>query len=295
MSIVFVDFNSIAMMSIHSKNVQEFKDEPDNMFEVWKYTVFDRIFNFCFNKKRKTNEVIVAVDSSSWRKLAYKPYKGGRAKGRDDSTLDFEKYFEHFHAFHDEIKSKLPFKVIKCKYCEADDIISTLTLKCQNGNKCTIYANDSDYSTLINSNISVFTPAGNKEKEKKDPIKTLLVDSLNGRSKDNVSNCLIPESFDHDSEDKLRFGIKKAEKIITGGLDKWLSTQDFYVQQRFKTNKIILDNHNIPQSIQKSIINTYTNYKLPDPENIMKFFLERDWRFYKENINYIESQLLKLY
>ena len=76
-----------------------------------------------FIKNKFKGEIILAMDAkNNWRKDFYKDYKGTRAKGKEESELNWEEVYGIIEGIVEVIKENFPFKVIKVEKAEADDI-----------------------------------------------------------------------------------------------------------------------------------------------------------------------------
>lgn len=280
-----VDGNNFFIRAIFSKAVlNEADGEPK--YKLWRFLTFDHLLRFIW--KFKAKECIIAVDGYDiWRKRAYKQYKSNRGKMRDASPLDWDEFHKIYNEYILELKEHLPYKIIKLKYCEADDIIAVLAKKLDN---VIILSDDSDYTQLTEDHIKVYSPR-KKEFSEKNPD-FVIMHSLHGLKKDNIQNILTPLDWDGISKTP-RFGEKKAEKIIKAGLDEWLKENN--LEERFTTLKKLIDFNDIPEYLIKLINKTYDDYQLPDNEKISEFIMKYSWKNYIDKISETEQRLLELY
>lgn len=76
-----------------------------------------------FIKNKFGGEIVLAMDArNNWRKDYYKDYKGTRAKGKEESELNWEEVYQVIEDMVEVIRQNFPFKVIKVEKAEADDI-----------------------------------------------------------------------------------------------------------------------------------------------------------------------------
>lgn len=133
----------------------------------WRY--FRHLYlNSLISVANKFNDgkIIVAFDNKSWRKLIYPEYKAGREKGRDDSPIDFEEFFEFFNKFEQELSANLPLVTIQLKLAEADDIIAALAKNWEKdkfrypGEEMIVVSSDKDLQQVkrFNPEIRVYDP-----------------------------------------------------------------------------------------------------------------------------------------
>jgi 5'-3' exonuclease len=83
-----------------------------------------RMYNLKY--REKYGQLILAVDSGSWRKEYYPEYKASRKKNRDSSSLDWKEIFSIINTVRDEITEHMPYPVLAAPRAEADDVIATL-------------------------------------------------------------------------------------------------------------------------------------------------------------------------
>lgn len=69
--------------------------------------------------------ILVAVDSRNvWRKDFEVAYKGNRKEKRENSGIDFPKFYEEFNVLHERLNKGLNWHFIKLDRLEADDIMA---------------------------------------------------------------------------------------------------------------------------------------------------------------------------
>jgi hypothetical protein len=203
-----------------------------------------------------------------------------------------------------DLKHYLPFKVLKIKNCEADDIIAVLTMELDKF-KWNVVSNDEDYIQLVDY-ADVYNPKNKEYRVCKNVEKFLTEKTLMGQSKDDIFNVKTPSDWGLTSETegkrKPGFGIKSCEKIMKGDLKKWLEDgynhKDYgYVdlEKNYKRNRVLIDFAYIPVVLRKRIVESYNNYNFPPPENILKFLEKHGMRHYLENFVSTERKLLELY
>ena len=296
MTSLLIDGNNLFLRTLFSKVILE---EPDAepKYALWRYLTFDQIMRLVW--RLKANEVIIAVDGKDcWRKRIYKSYKANRKKPREESPIDWDGFFVQYNEWLEEIKNNLPFKVLKVKYCEADDIIGVLARR---PGEQIVVSTDVDFTQLVAENVKIYNPL--KQEKDKDPIYTIkdpnFVDfyALDGLKKDNIQNILTP--LDWDGETKTpQFGKKKAQKILESGVDSWLeqnSTPEIDLVKRYKILKMLINLDQIPEYLVERVNEAYQEYKMPDPQRVAKFLAEKDWKPYREKISETEIRLMELF
>jgi 5'-3' exonuclease len=305
-SVLLVDFNNLLFRTLYVREVYIQSDIPD--FKLWRFLVYDSIYAVI--KKFNVSEVILAVDDKvSWRRSYFPRYKESRKKQRDKSDIDFNIVFSVINKFIRELKHSMPFKIIKVRSGEADDVIGTLALELGN---CIISSNDEDFHQLVDiKDNRLWNPSRQEFSEfpinihtKKDPImcksakEFLEYKILMGQSKDDIFNILTPNDWgltpETEGKRKPGFGPKKAQKIIESGKIRQF-LEDNNLEDHWKRNSVLIDFQRIPNVIKNRVIDGYNNHTYPPPDNIYKFFKEFQMRYFLENFEFVEQKLMRLY
>ena len=303
-SVLLIDLNNLLFRTLYVREVYIQAEIPD--FKLWRFLVFDSIYS-CI-KKFNSVEVILAVDDKvSWRRSYFQRYKENRKKSRDKSDVDFGVVFSVINKFISELRHSMPFKIIKVRSAEADDVIGTLAFELNN---CIISSNDEDFLQLVNVS-KLWNPSRQEFSEfpinlnKKDnpvmcnsPEEFLQYKILMGQSKDDIFNILTPRNWGKtektEGKRKPPMGPKTAQKIINEtGFDEWIKSRG--LEDRQHRNSVLIDFNKIPDTIRNRVISAYNNCTFPPPDNIYKFFKDFEMRYYLENFEFVEPKLMRLY
>ena len=146
MTTVLIDFNNLCFRHFFAnKEIGITTPNPD--FSLWRYMVIYGIYNL-MNKFNNIDEVVIAVDDrSSWRKSYFSRYKESRKKTRDKSEVDFPLLYSQIEEYQKELKHHFPFKVLKVRSAEADDVIAVLAM--EGKRDYVVVSNDEDYLQLV--------------------------------------------------------------------------------------------------------------------------------------------------
>lgn len=101
-------------------------------------------------KYQKTyGEITLCLDvrGINWRKELYPEYKAHRAKGREESDIDYEEFYIATNKFIEEIREIFPYKVLGVKGAEADDIIATIAKNTKE--QTLVISSDKDFKQLL--------------------------------------------------------------------------------------------------------------------------------------------------
>ena len=289
------DTNNLAIRILFA--IPEIYNGGDVNWKFWKFVFFDKIYKSMFYKdfRNQSNKVVLAVDANTnWRKLTWKRYKENRKISRDKADFDWSIFFNEYTNFLNEIKDYIPFMVMKCEYCEADDIIAVLGK--QYGG--IVISTDEDFKQLTsNNNIKLFNPTMKKfiklnENEVEEFIK---MKSLNGQKKDFILNVETPLDIDIEKDKMKRFGENKAKKIINNGFNEYLGDINSEKHKHYLMNRKLIDFNEIPSEISEFILKKYNKYKIPNPNNLYTFFENNGWKWYLDNYNLVENKMLQLF
>lgn len=305
---VFFDYNNLAIRNyMGNKDIWE---TPSNIqWGLWRYNCINSIMTTLW-KIKDVVEVVVAVDDrNQWRKAYYSRYKESRGKKKKTSDHNWEDIYKHMNILAADLKHHFPFKLLKVRSAEADDIIAVLSRKMSNDS--IIIARDEDYFQLFarRPNLRIYDPIKQVLYSPKDipDMKDFLLELVfSGQKKDDIPNIYTPNDWGltPNTERKRRpgFGPKKWEVVrqdIKGFLDAGYSNKAYgkvNLRENLKRNRILVDFDKIPQTLVQRIVDCYNNsYNFPPSENIYLFFEKNNMHTFLENIHKVENKLLPLY
>lgn len=287
MTSVIIDFNNLCVRHYFIKDIEA---ETNPNIKLWKYNVIESVYNALF-KEPNINEMILAIDDSrSWRKKFWPRYKESREGKRKTAKIDWNIFHKEYEKFHNEIQEYLPFKTLKIRNAEADDIIGAICL--EKNKNFIIISNDEDFQQLICSRIKLYHPLRQKYIEIDSAEDFIVKKCLTGQPKDDIFNIKTALDWPKDKR-KPGFGEVSAKKVMSEGYENWLKKEN--LEERFRINRILIDLKLIPKSLKSHIINEYDNYKLPDPSLYYDFFKNNNFTGFLEKIHSVEEKLMKLY
>ena len=300
--VVLFDFNNLVFRNFFIKEVNPNSEKPD--FMLWRYNIFNSIYQLLW-KESDIKEVVIAVDDkNSWRKSYFSRYKESRKKQRDRTDIDWDLLFTSMNKLVSDLKHYMPFKVIKTRSAEADDIIAVIS----NNIKETviIVSNDEDYLQLSSDRILLYNPQ-KKEYVKCDDTKRFLLEKIMmGQKKDDIFNIITPDDWGQtkktEGKNKPGFGPAAFKKVMNEGLDVWMEKKqvnkiygEVDVKTNYKRNQILIDFNKIPRTITNRVLDQYENYYFPPPSNMFQFFKKYGMRYFVENFQQVEQKLMELY
>lgn len=295
--VLLVDFNNLLFRTLHARDVYIKSEIPS--WALWRFLVYDAIYQGIKNNENVIEVILAIDDKNSWRKTYWKRYKETRKSKREKTGLDWGKIFGVINNYNREIRHHMPFKMLKVRSAEADDIIAIIAMHIRKNSDwtCVISSNDEDFLQLSSEKTKIWNPNKRNFVSVDNPDDFLLRKFLMGQSKDDIFNVKTPDDWGLTEETKGKrkpgLGPAAAEKIISEGYEEWLETNDF--EDNFRRNQILIDFNRIPNVIQNRVLNAYHNYNYPPPKNIYPFFKKFKMRAYLKEFNTVEKYLLNLY
>lgn len=237
-----------------------------------------RRYNLKFRKDY--GQMVIACDSSSWRKETYPQYKAKRKTTRDESPLDWGHLFTLINGVRDEIKENMHYPVVTVDRAEADDIIAELVESTQEFGKwepVMIVSSDKDFFQLQQySNVKQFSPMKRDFIKVDDAAFYKFEHICRGDSSDGVPNVLsVDESFTEGIRQKP-MRAKKIQEWYTANGDSQLMDmmgQDTY--RNYCRNKSVIDFDYIPEDIKTDINNKYNQQTNKNKRGVLTYLIEK--------------------
>lgn len=237
------------------------EDPLDIEFKYWKTLILQSL-NAAVKKFKPTRLILALDKGESWRKNFYNQYKENRKEGRDQSPIDFEKFFPVLKEFFKEFKTTFPNTyVLEFDGCEGDDIVAVIVRDVLPNWECICISSDRDmYQLYKYQNYKQYDPIKKTIIKVLNPRQYLLVKIIMGDHGDNVP-AIAP-----------RVGIKTAEKMLNN-LDEEL--KDVEKLKNFERNKILIDFDCIPDYVVEQIKNEFNTYQVSEFRGraLMDFFV----------------------
>jgi len=300
--VILFDFNNLVFRNFFVKDINAHTTTPDYM--LWRYNIFNSIYQSLWKHSSVTEMIIAVDDRSSWRKSYFNRYKESRKKQRDKSDVNWKELFEQLNMLVADLKHYMPFKVIKIRSAEADDIIGILASVLKED--CVVISNDEDYLQLCSDRVKIYNPGKKEYTVCEDPQGFIHMKSFMGQKKDDIFNIITPNDWGQTEETegkrKPGFGEVAYRKVLKEGIEAWLDKKhknkwygEIDVKENLKRNKILMDFRYIPQTIKNRVYDAYNDYTFPPPSNIYQFFKKYNMRGFLEDYTKVESKLLELY
>lgn len=248
--IVIIDGHNLIFRTIFisEKHNTQFGTEDDETFSYWKYIFIKSIMGVISNFE-PTKLILVMDSKNTWRKEYYSEYKAQRKSARDNSKIDFAKFFPVLDSFYEDLQKTIPnIMHLKVDRCEGDDIIAVAVK----------YFKDADVE-IISTDRDLNQMLVEKRVKQYDPIKRAYINPLNP-AVDLESKIITGDKSDNIPAIKPKCGPVTAAKIITENLLEGL-LEDPEIKANYDRNRLLIDLGKIPSDIVQSVndsINSYT-------------------------------------
>jgi len=268
---IIVDYSQIALASIIVQRI----DDPELIRHICLNTL--RMYNKKY--RDEYGQMVLACDGfNSWRKQFFPEYKGARKKNRSASELDWNLIFTTLNDIREEIKLNFPWKVLHIEECEADDIIATLTMQTQEfglHEPVMIISSDKDFIQLQKfNNVKQFSPATKKFVVDPNPRLYKWNHVCRGDAGDGVPNVLS-------QDDTFMVEGKKQSQLRQAKVDEWAENIDNLreymgdeIYRNYQRNQTLIDFDYIPETIQKTIINTFNETKPAPNMKVLNYLVK---------------------
>lgn len=271
---ILVDYNGIAISAVV---VQKIAIE-ENMIRHFILNSL-RAHNKKFRKEY--GDMVIACDSSTWRRQYFPNYKFKRREGRDKDDVEkanWDEIFRIINMVREEIEQNLPYRVVKVDGAEADDIIGTLALETQEFGKhepVMIISADKDFVQLQKyKNVAQYSPMLKKFVKEPNPNTYLFEHVLKGDSGDGVPNVLS-------ADDVFVEGVRQTP-VTRKKIDYWTenaqdleSVMDQTTYRNYMRNKKLIDLEEIPSDLRSEIIDTYEKQEDTPKNRVLKYLISK--------------------
>ena len=271
---VLVDFNGLAIGSIMGQ-LSHGEELSENLV---KHIILNNLR--MYRKKypeAKYGKLVIACDSSSWRKDVYPEYKASRKTNRAKDKHDWPMIFDLIEDTLNDIRANFPYAVIKIDKAEADDIIGALTIEKSIpliGEDVIIISADKDFIQLQKyGHVQQWSPMFNKAVKDDNPVKYIFEHILKGDSGDGVPNVLSPDDclVNHVRQTPM---TKKKLAEWWDNRDKLKEVMPTEVFRNYMRNREMIDLERTPENIKTEAILDLEMYIYPPRSNILTYLIE---------------------
>ena len=277
---ILIDLNQVLISNLMAQTRGKAENLPDK--EMVRHMVINSLrgFNLKFKSEYGSNIVLCADAGEPWRRDIYPNYKHARRKGRVDSATDWDNIFNVITEIKHEIAENFPYVMMYIEKAEADDIIATLVKHINE--PIMIISGDKDFIQLqTKKNVKQYSPIQKVfVGEGLDPKKFLHEQIIKGDRSDGIPNILSP--------DDIFLTKEKQRPINKKRLEEWSSVSNIPLgsetSKYYERNKRLIDLSCIPEELERTIINTYRDYKTPNRSKLLPYFIKHKLKSLMENI-----------
>ncbi len=286
---LLIDFSNIAWATFYT-NQKVSKDStmtPEQVKQHWKYLMLNSLQKL--KLKHRPNEMIVCIDSPSWRKKYFQFYKARREMSRKKNGMDYKAFHDVIDEMVEDLREYFPYKVVRATWAEADDIIGVLVHELQNtGTNIIIASRDKDFKQLLTTGVQLWDVQESKWIKCDNPKTFLIKHILMGDSGDDIPNVRSDsDTFITDGKRQKACGPKAVEKILVNGLQDYIKEEGLIDNWKRNKRLICLTKTIIPSRVWQAVMDSYNaqedkkgNYML-----LQKYFGKNRMRALQKSID----------
>ena len=277
---ILVDLNQVLISNLMAQTRGKSDIKPNK--EMIRHMVINSLRGFNLKFKEQYGTMVLCADAGDpWRRDIYPNYKHARRKGRVDSATDWDNIFSCITEIKNEISENFPYVMMYIEKAEADDIIGALVFNHTN-TPIMIISGDKDFIQLqSNTNVKQYSPIQKVfVGEGLDPKKFLHEQIIKGDRSDGIPNILSP--------DDIFLTGEKQRPINKKRLEEWANVSNIPLgsetSKYYERNKRLIDLSCMPKELERTIINTYSEYKIPSRSKLLPYFMQHKLKALMTNI-----------
>ena len=282
---IIIDMNQIAVANLMMNLNMNKSKEVDE--DTVRHMILNSIRMYRQEYKEEYGEPVLTWDSKhSWRKDYFPQYKAGRRKGREKSSLDWDKIFTVLNNIKQEIKENLPYKNLEVYGAEADDIIGVLIKDPKKWftEKRMIISGDKDFIQLQKYPfVQQWSPITKKSINGYNPNVYIQEHILKGDTSDGIPNVLSPDNTFTDGLRQRPLSRKKIETWV-GENTKNIPSWNDEVKRNYQRNSMLIDLSNTPDDIETKILEDYKNAPSGNRKKLLNYFIKNRLKTLTESI-----------
>lgn len=273
---LLIDFSQLVVAAVAANQKDFVGDDPSNMI---KHYALNSLLSL---RKKFKGEFILCCDSDTyWRRDEFPAYKGHRVHAKKSSDLDWDMVYKTLSELIKELDENFPYRVMKVKNAEADDIIGSLTKYFQENEleqsglfespqEIVISSSDGDFQQLQKyKNVKQWHNINKKFIECPNPAHFLIEHICEGDTGDNIPNLCTSTQWAVDRAHNVktranRFMKSRFIEFYEKGID---ACQNENERIHYKRNEILVDFDKIPSDIYNSIIKEYSSSTIKGTKN----------------------------
>lgn len=301
---ILLDFSGTIYASVHV----DAKGGEAASRKMLKHLIFNSLREYNSRFKHEYGELVICCDFKSWRTKLFPVYKYVRYNKEDTTDIDWDVVKKIVSEIIDDLTTHFPYRVIRVKWAEGDDVIATLAQRFSRMNqKVMIISNDKDMVSLSkNPLIKQYRPVMKKMYDDVDPKRHEFELFVRGDKDDGIPNIYCPDDFFKTQfEAKLKGEPHPRAKSITAKfLDVFWEIycrddenairlflgDDTY--RNYLRNKKLISMDMIPTVLVDEINRSYDNAKLNPIMGLQDFFNQNNMQLLGRELSSFAPQTM---
>lgn len=262
---VLIDFNNIIYASFFMEIKNNALQETGGNEYLLRHMFYTKLLALKREFHAKPADMYICMDHKvNWRKRHFEYYKASRAKKREESEIDFQFLFDLMDSMESEMKTSLPFNVLREEGLEADDWIAILS---ETDQPVIVVSTDKDfYQLLTKPNVKIYNHVKLETVTlSKPPHVEKWVKILNGDTGDGIPNVFSDsDTFICEEKRQKAFGERKAEMLLNEVAPMLIFPEPILKEhfkklgllENFNRNNLLINFDEIPDEIRKKANDT---------------------------------------
>ena len=283
---ILVDSSQIIIAAAF-QTLRQKSPEDDDFHGAVEHVVWASLKSYQTKFGDRYGQVVVCCDgSNSWRRDIFPYYKWRRHESREESEIDWDNIFSIKHAIEKSLKVYGPWKVIKTKHAEGDDVIYHICVN-EDGPHIVI---SSDHD-LQQCKVDQWNP---HTKELVTKPYSILNHVILGDSGDRIPNVLNPEDTYVEKRKKVVMSVKRKEalrKALGTGKGKEKKLKRAFPEEWKEIRKRVLLNSRLvnikytPDDLIDEILAQYKAKKVFKIKKLLQYFKNKGLKRHAKAIN----------
>lgn len=274
---ILIDNNQVLLGSLFALtkgDASQFSEDLLRHTVLNMYRLYRQRFKDC-------GEMILCHEGGQcWRNKIFPQYKQNRVKAKASSAVDWKSIYAIMDGIRDEIQDVFPYRHMRIRGTEADDVIAVLT-KHHHTEGVVIVSSDKDFQQLqMYTNVRQWSPVTKGFIVCKSPTDFLVSHILGGDSGDGIPNILSDDDcFLVDGKRQTPLTSKKnkaiTEQILVMG--SGIAPQDSMsesLKRNWDRNRTMVDFRYIPTDIETAILNKYTEQQPTKKGDVLSYMIK---------------------
>jgi 5'-3' exonuclease len=265
---ILLDNNQLVFASLF----HVLKQDPEIHESLFRHIILNTYRMYRNKFSEQYGELVICNDGGKyWRKDIFPNYKANRSKTLKKSDVNWDDIYGMMDDIREEVINTFPYKNIKIKTVEADDIIAIICEKYHTQEDIVIVSSDKDFQQLQRyENVKQYSPIKKEFLFCENPEIFLIEHILGGDSSDGIPNILSDDDVFVDENKRQKPCGKKRISEMKEDIGKWSS------HENWNRNQNLIDFNRIPDEIRNIILEEFENKpKVENRSNLFNYFIKQ--------------------